>query len=273
MRDFFRDALDRVNAKELTAELYELTVQESHQLVVFLKEIILELKKEILHNEFVDKKEEITFFKEVKPYIMGRLFFYNYVFHIESSRPIGDPLALKIYYKKELKKILKNNATQYNTCFFYQYVRAKREDKDQLFFTRGNKDVIYSAKTFFFEIDSKFTTLYDCLLALMISEEKLCHYIFNKTATVSSTSKPFKPLQWVASKNAMIELIYSLYTSQSISQATLRQIATIFELVFNIRLGDIHHAFHRMKYRTKSRTLFLDELKMTLENHIQTGDL
>ncbi len=272
MRDYFRYTMDRVKAKEQETGVHELTVQESHQMVVFLKQIMQELKKDVLLNDFVNEKEEIEFFKTVKPYVLGRLLFYSYVFHIESSCPIGNVMVLKSYYEKELRKIHKINSKHYSPGSFYQYVRAKRDDKDQLFFTRGNKDVIYSAKTFIFEVDFMFTTLYDRLLALMISEEMLSHYICNKTETIGYTSKSFKSLQWIGSKNSLVELIYALHTSQSISKANIRQIATVFEIIFDIRLGDMHHAFHRMKSRTNSRTLFLDQLKVTLENHIQENE-
>jgi hypothetical protein len=33
-------------------------------------------------------------------------------------------------------------------------------------------------------------------------------------------------------------------------------------------LGDIHHAFHRMKVRSGSRTAFLDRLKTSLEEYM-----
>ncbi len=76
-------------------------------------------------------------------------------------------------------------------------------------------------------------------------------------------------LKWKASKNALIELIYALHISNSIAEKNIREIARIFENVFDIDLGDIHNAFHKMKYREKGVALFLNKLKYDLENHIE----
>lgn len=75
--------------------------------------------------------------------------------------------------------------------------------------------------------------------------------------------------KWTASKNALIELIYALYISNSIADKNIREIARTFEYIFNMNLGDIHNAFHKMKFREKGVTLFLDKLKQNLESHIE----
>ena len=42
----------------------------------------------------------------------------------------------------------------------------------------------------------------------------------------------------------------------------------MFQILFGITLGDLHHAFHRMKTRAGSRTAFLDQLKISLEAYM-----
>ncbi len=85
------------------------------------------------------------------------------------------------------------------------------------------------------------------------------------------TYKPTQKLtlQWRASKNALIELIYALHFSNAIAEQNIREIARKFEDIFGINLGDIHNSFHKMKYREKGVTLFLDKLKQDLEKHTQ----
>ncbi len=68
---------------------------------------------------------------------------------------------------------------------------------------------------------------------------------------LKSKSPKQNHLKWKASKNALIELIYALHISNSIAEKNIREIARIFENVFDIDLGDIHNAFHKMKYREK----------------------
>lgn len=75
---------------------------------------------------------------------------------------------------------------------------------------------------------------------------------------------------WTESKNALIELIYAIHTNGSIlnGNVSIRKITAIMQSIFNIELGDIHHAFHRMKMRAGSKTAHLDQLKKSLEEHM-----
>jgi|SRR5690606_13447836 len=75
---------------------------------------------------------------------------------------------------------------------------------------------------------------------------------------------------WTDTKNALIELIYALYANSSLSNGKIgiRKISLTLERMFQISLGDLHHSFHRMKYRAGSRTTFLDQLKSSLEEYM-----
>lgn len=79
-----------------------------------------------------------------------------------------------------------------------------------------------------------------------------------------------KDIFWTDSKNALIELIYALYASGVISHGKIgiRKITLVFQILFRVPLGDIHHSFHRMKDRATNRTLFLDQLKSSLEQYM-----
>ena len=79
-----------------------------------------------------------------------------------------------------------------------------------------------------------------------------------------------KDVFWTDSKNALIELVYALYASGVISHGKIgiRKISLMFQILFGIPLGDLHHAFHRMKTRAGSRTAFLDQLKISREEYM-----
>jgi hypothetical protein len=79
-----------------------------------------------------------------------------------------------------------------------------------------------------------------------------------------------KDISWTNSQNALIELIYALYVSKSIAYGKIgiRKLALIFQILFRTPLNDIHHSFHRMKIRAGSRTVFLDQLKISLEEYM-----
>jgi len=83
-----------------------------------------------------------------------------------------------------------------------------------------------------------------------------------------------KDVFWTQSKNALIELIYALYACDAISHGKIgiRKISMVFQILFRVSLNDIHNSFHRMKTRAGSRTLFLDQLKYSLEEYMDKED-
>ncbi|WP_283671741.1 RteC domain-containing protein [Candidatus Ornithobacterium hominis] len=64
--------------------------------------------------------------------------------------------------------------------------------------------------------------------------------------------------------------MYALHAAKAISggQISLNKIAVTFQALFKIELQDIHHTFHRMKSRSSSRTLFLNQLVNSLETYM-----
>ena len=90
------------------------------------------------------------------------------------------------------------------------------------------------------------------------------------SGSVLNNHESTKDIFWTDSKNALIELIYALYASGVISHGKIgiRKITLVFQILFRVPLGDIHHSFHRMKDRASNRTLFLDQLKSSLEQYM-----
>ena len=91
-----------------------------------------------------------------------------------------------------------------------------------------------------------------------------------KPDVILQNTESTKDVFWTDSKNALIEIVYALYASGAISHGKIgiRKISLLFQILFRIPLGDLHHAFHRMKTRTGSRTVFLDKLKLSLEEYM-----
>lgn len=49
------------------------TVDEAYQMTLFLKEMLCDVKARMLQVRFADEQQEIVFFKNIKPQILGRL--------------------------------------------------------------------------------------------------------------------------------------------------------------------------------------------------------
>lgn len=276
MKTTYKNLLREIEMKESRFECMDenYVIKFSDDMIFYLHEKMNFLRSDTKLCNFKTVEEEVSFFKKVKPKVQSLLIYYGHIYNLETSCPIGEPETLKEYYKSHLKKFSENNRTIYNFNSFYQYIKAKRIDKDESFFTtNGNNDGVYANGKSFFVVDWCFTTFYDSLLSLIIAEEKLSKYISERLAMTEVTSVlDEKCLGWKASKTSLVELIYALYVSNSISETSIRNISSTFEGVFNIQLGDIHHTFHRMKYRSDSRTLFLDRLKKSLEVHLEMNE-
>ncbi|MDX6182453.1 RteC domain-containing protein [Flavobacterium sp. Fl-77] len=253
-----------------------LTADEAYQMTLFLNEMLYIIKDKVLQNSFANEKQEIDFFKNIKPQILGKLIYYNKVFRIETSCPVSNGKIYKSYYGN-LLKILKSEYKE-RICNedFYRYYRAGRTDRDHKYFRLGQVNYHDGLKSGVFEIDLSFSTYYDNKKAYIIANELLYNYLLTKINldenpdAILKNSESTNDVFWTNSKNALIELVYALYASGAISHGKIgiRKMSLMFQILFRVPLVDLHHAFHRMKTRTGSRTTFLDQLKISLEEYM-----
>lgn len=273
-----KDLMITIRNEEQKASLrYVHIIEETYQLTFFLKGLLSKLKSKILKEGFRNETEEIKFFKEVKPQILGKLIYYNKLYRIETSCPVSRGNVYRQHYNRELKELKIIFEQQVCNSDFYRYYRSGRTDRDEDYFKLGNIKIHNGLNSFAFEIDPEFSTYYDYKTAQILANDLLYIYLTSKTNEAKNehqfdelfTNK--EEFKWTASKNALIELIYALYISKSLSNGKVgvRKIASLFQKLFGIELGDTHHAFHRMKNRTESRTLFLDSLKSQLEQYME----
>ncbi|NRS87768.1 hypothetical protein HNQ02_000675 [Flavobacterium sp. 7E] len=251
-------------------------IDESCVLTTYLSELLAQLKIRVGNVGFTDEAEEINFFKNIKPQILGKLIYYNKVFRIETSCPVYNGKMYEAYFFNELEELKQDFNEHIRNSDFYRYYRSGRTDKDSEYYMLGKINYHNGLSSIVFEIDSSFSTYYDYKVAKIVANELLYHYLLSKTDTdhtINQTlqnSESVKDLFWTDSKNSLIELIYALHASGAIShgKVSIRKINLAFFVLFKIHLGDIHHAFHRMKDRTGSRTAFLDQLKVALEDYM-----
>ncbi|MEN9909907.1 MAG: hypothetical protein RLZZ540_3066 [Bacteroidota bacterium] len=252
-------------------------IDESFRITTYLRELLFTIKDQISNNGFKDDIEEVNFFKNIKPQILGKLIYYNKVFRIETSCPVNDGKMYYAFFSNELEELKQEYKEHICNSDFYRYYRSGRSDKDSEYFMLGKINYHNGLNSFVFEIDSSFSTYYDYKVARIIANELLYTYLLAKTNPDQKTDfilqnpESVKEIFWTDSKNALIELIYALYASGAISHGKIgiRKISLAFHILFRIPLGDIHHAFHRMKDRAGSRTVFLDKLKVALEDYME----
>ncbi|HZH69022.1 MAG TPA: RteC domain-containing protein [Flavobacteriaceae bacterium] len=251
-------------------------IDEAYEMTLYLQDLLFTVKKDIIDEGFKSEAEEIQFFRTIKPQILGKLIYYNKVYRIETTCPVNNGKMYYSYFSAQLANLKREYIEHICNTDFYRYYRSGRTDRDHVYFKRGNINYHDGLNSIVFEIDAEFSTFYDYRTARIISNELLYTYLLTKINpdenpdAIFQKSESSKDIFWTDSKNALIELTYALYASGAISHGKLgvRKISLMFQILFGVTLGDLHHAFHRMKTRAGSRTAFLDQLKISLEEYM-----
>ena len=275
---FFHEAISKINRKEerLTMKPSKI-IEESYSMTLLLKDLLAELKEFVMNSGFENDLQEIDFFKNIKPQILGKLIFYNKVYRMEIACPVPNGKLMLKYFSSKLEQLKKTFKEHTVSSDFYRYYRSNRCDLDDRFFRLGNIEFYSGLNSVAFEMDPQFSTYYDYKVSRIISDELFYHYLLRRmdpdeSDVVSEIAAQayLKDIYWTHSKNALIELVYALHATGAVSNGRvgISKLAMIFEMAFSIKLGDLHHSFHRMKDRSGSKTYFLDQLTTNLEKYM-----
>ena len=237
------------------------------------------LKIFVSKYKFKNKAEEITFFKQQKPQFFSKIIYYTKLLNIETKRPKGSDKAQRKYLLNQLKNLQRFFD---NNLDFYQYYRTNATYLDDKYFIRGKHDIRLSLDTFFFAADQQFNTSHDFKVAKILANDLLEIYLKeqltalnNKETTVNKHQVDTKfKLAWTDSKAALTEVLYALYYQGSFNngKADLKDIATYFEAIFNIDLGDVYRTWYSIKGRKIDSTAYLETLKTLLQKKIDEPD-
>lgn len=230
-------------------------------------------------KEIVDKKdfntisEEIDFFKNCKPVPMSLLIYFTEVRSCELRIPKAGNLYKIQFFQKELRKI---NKFFYKNADFVHYMEQGFSYLDHQFFTRNHRDNFpFTPMTDYYQFP-EFSTSQDMLWAKIKAMYRFIHYIRQelKRLKVDDSEifeeKKHKVLVWTGPKTALIELIYALSSNGAINHgaADINMIAESFEDFFNIKLDNVYKTYTEIKARKSSKTKFLEELTLNLQQKI-----
>ena len=235
------------------------------------RDCLFQLRLEMRNMDSISPRDEIHLFKKQKPKIHGRLFFYLELNNFLINFPESGISEQQIYIKEhiaimkakkgeifEFAKYCRLNATKYDHIYFL------REDPQlDLFMIRNLEDPEFS--TSHDKLASKIVT-YNLLMKFYASELELLNP--KKEDVVIKEVKPaiLQKLRWTASKTALAELVISLHLMKAIAdgEIELNKLVAAVELIFDIKLGNIHKVFDQIRARENDPTKFLDSLKNAL---------
>ncbi|WP_255572988.1 RteC domain-containing protein [Hanstruepera marina] len=239
------------------------------------------LRALVSKKKFNKKEEEIHFFKNIKPHIFSKLIYYQKLFNIESKRPRSSNKSQIKYFNKYIDR-LQNYFNDH--LEFYHYYRRGATFLDDHYFVRGKIDIRLFPDTFSFFTDNKFSTSHDSTVATILAYDMLIVYLKTEIDKLENSNgmetiiNPFQNqsrLFWTANKTDLIELIYALHSSGVINNGAsdIKDIALMFEQVFNISLGDFYRTFLEIRSRKINQTKLIDKLKESLLKRMEESDI
>lgn len=280
MRTFAEEMLLKIDAEiESIGFNNDITINDALHMVKYIIPLYDQLRKLTVEHIFSSTEEEIYFFKELKPSILGRYLYFNKVYRIESQCPSGSNDVIKEYLNDELGGL---------TYFFrrnlelYQYYRSKATTYDTYYFIRGKADIRLCCDSFQCDRDPMFSTGYDHKIAKILANEMLQIYLNKRIINLGQseainkqaiTKIPY-PANWTSNKIFLIELGYALYVAGDINNGniTVKEIMDLLGAMFNIDLGDYYRGYITLKNRKKDRTLYLKTLIEKLLKRMEEDD-
>lgn len=240
--------------------------------------VISNLKNQFLKDKIISVDSEIDFFKNIKPKFSSLSIYHNAIFKIETKMPHGGDRITKKYLNKELKKLKRYFD---NNLDFYNYHRTGSSFLDFKYFVRGSQDVKLRLDSFFFEVDHSFSTSHDFKAAKILAHDLVQVYIEtkllkmeNKDHKEKSQHEPKGKIIWTGSKVALTEIMYAFHTKGVFNNgaAELKEIASYFEEIFHIDLGQYRRTFLEIRDRKSDKTKFINALEEELLKRMEETD-
>jgi hypothetical protein len=222
------------------------------QLITCAEKYLSGLKEFVVKYKFKSLMEEIEFFKTIKPQFASQLFYYKKLFKFKLFESYNSKVARLKYYNSQLKR-LEDFMSKHSE--FYHYIFSGSQGYDDRYFsrTKSGQSVI---------LDERFSTSFDNKLSRILSNELVKDYLLKAIQEIEQPTAELEKsdLTWTGGKTDLIELIYALQASEVFNKgnAGLKQIASRFEIFFNISLGQYYRVFQEIRLRKKSQTAFLD---------------
>ena len=270
-----------VLSENLTTQLDEIAsennsiLERAYLSVEVCRNLLSNLKKQVLQEGFDTMATEIRFFKHTKQVPLIELIYFSEIHSFELQFPKADRHSQLKIIKKKVNKI--NRFFLYNIDFG-RYIDAGHTHFDKEYFTRDYLDSYHITTSKFYFQDPEFCTPRDMLLGKYRAYQKLLKYLderrFQLKKSLNGKRHPIKRLHWPFSNTDYVELIYALHAKGLGSKNSLSivKISDYLSQIFDVEPKDIYKTYQDIKNRKKSRTLFLDELTTSLISEMDKSE-
>lgn len=224
--------------------------------------VLTKLKALIKDYPFLDKEEEINFFRHIKPRFHKELFYWTELIYILTDRPVASEEEVRRYWMRILGSIdlfLERNQV------LYTYYRFGHSYQDEQLFLRDRKlpaHPLFGTE----ESDPAWSTAAGTTVARIMAMEEVIQWIDlerNRDRTPVPASEQLPKLSWTGSKAQLIELVYALESFGVFNngKTNVKEVMEYFQHCFNVqKVSNYYGYFQGMRIRKKDRTPFLNGL-------------
>lgn len=247
-------------------------LKKASEAIIVCNKTLSSLKKIVENNDFETIPIEIDFFKNIKPLPMSYLIYFTEIHSCEMRKPKAGTTNQIEFFEKLIKKI---NKFFYRNIEFVHYMEQESSYLDNQFFTRNDRNNFqFIPMTDYYQYP-EFSSSHDMQWAKIMAMYRFLQYIHKALQLLEGKGNVFeekkqKVLAWTAPKTALTELIYALHSNGALNHgaADINTIASSFEDLFNVKIDNIYKTYSEIKERKSSKTKFLEELMVNLQQKI-----
>lgn len=233
---------------------------------------VIRLQETVARQPFRTSAEEVIYYKQVKPFFVGRVVFYSTAFDIELARPSGGKKETKRYLRSRLKQVRKIFSQNW---FIYQYLRSGETYLDDRLFVPPGGDSPVTVYSLDIPSEFAFPLGFDRVVSRIRAAELLETHLeaqieeLLRPGLAGTQSAPH--VTWTDSKTGLIELAYALQSAGVLNNGKidLKEIIDFLSAAFNIQLGNYPRTFQEILARKTGYTTLIDKLRDKLLLRIQ----
>jgi hypothetical protein len=245
-----------------------------NQVIGFCQKILEDYRRGIRLEIFGEVSSEIRFFKDHKQHPQSNLIFYHNLLRYELELPNQEEGLRRKYILRKIEEI---NQFYLSQIDFIQYLELEQDYMDEFYFTRKYNDKKCHSNRIY-DRDPGFSTSHDLILSELKAQKLFLLFLQAKLQEIDNpperSTVASLGLLWTGSKTGLIELIYALYSDSAINNGTadLSIITSSFEQLFNVKLDNVYKTYFEIKARKGSKTKYLEELMIKLQQKIHRDD-
>jgi hypothetical protein len=249
---------------------------ELSEVLTAIFHVLKEIRLFIGEHPFENQRQEIEFFKVIKPKFTSELLYYSALHQLLSKTPTDSLTRKKASLSAELEKC---SGFFHDHQELYSYIRGGCTYMDHFWFLRLNTacPAIWFSDLSGLNMDHEFSTPQDHKVAAFLACERLCLYCEQQLQKLESGPLSIlQKLPWTAKTVDLVELIYGLYLTGAIDHGrmSLVEICSVLEVIFDTKLDNHSYLFSQtLRFRKSGSVKFLPEMMKAIEQKLDELDI